>query len=238
MKPVCFFSPADDKNLKYFQMLEASFKKFHPDIPLLRVPPTNDPHFFYRAAPVAALQLMDEYETVIKIDADSIVCGDLSTAWDGDFDAACVYNSNPREFASFPYRLWDINPMNYVNCGLVVMKSRPFVEHWHKLCFSEHFTNYQMREQDLLNIMVHYGDYKIGLLDMLDSFWGLSSKGYWPAIEKQGNGLVLPPQEGYTTENKTIKVIHWAGGADPTKMTDLNLRFKPEVAKHLKWLIS
>jgi lipopolysaccharide biosynthesis glycosyltransferase len=94
------FTIADDNNLKYAEMMEKSLRKFHSeeDLPLvvikgddLKARLTIDPMFFYRATPIIASELLKDYDVVIKIDADSIVTGDLSDAWkEPDIDMACV----------------------------------------------------------------------------------------------------------------------------------------------------
>src|SRR5688500_17071644 len=122
MKPLAFFTIADKANLQYYEMLKNSLAKFHPEIPLIlydeeKVKSYNDPMFYYRATPIIASELMNEYKTVIKIDADTIITGDLSDAWEGSFDVGCVNNSNPREFQSYPISVLNIHPMAYLNAG-------------------------------------------------------------------------------------------------------------------------
>lgn len=241
MNNVCFITPASDNREDEYQKMYASFKKFHPNIPMFRwnqkkINSYKDQNFFYRATPIMAKEMLEKYDTVIKIDTDSIVTGDLSQLWQGDFDVAVVNNSNPREHESYPYTLWDIHPLAYVNCGLVVMKSKAFVNQWLKLCFTGHFNNYQMREQDLLNIMVAYGDYKIKRMDEGDSFYGLASKGYWPDIKLVNNQLLLEKGAQWPDKDKFIKVIHFAGGNVPNKF-NLHTKFQPDVVKYLEGLI-
>jgi len=240
------FCIADDNNLKYAEMMEKSLRKFHSkeELPLLVVSGAdlqkrlvNNPMFYYRATPIIASELTSDNDVIIKIDADSIITGDISDAWKEKSDVSVVLNSNPKEYLAYPYTIWDIAPFEYFNCGFVVMKNKRFVDYWKLLCFSSHFNNYQMREQDLLNIMCHYGDYRIEILDAGDSLWGLSSKGYWQYIEVDNNKLVLNPIEGYPPVQKTIKVIHWGGGnTDPQKM-NYRIRFSEPVCKYLDKLI-
>ena len=234
-----FWSIADNNNLKYFEYLKNSFKKFHPNEELVlfgeeKIRATNDPNIFYRAAPYFSKRLMEEgYDCVVKMDADQIIAGRLDHIWEGDFDIGVVFNSNPREDKIYPIRLLDINPLRYVNCGLIVMKSKKFVDHWWKLCTSEHFNHFQYKEKDLLNIMVHFGDYKVRFLDDESKFHGLASKGYWNMIELRGDKLVLPANQEWNTRDYEIAVLHYAGGNNPKKWDDMNIRFKPEVAKRL-----
>ncbi len=242
---VIAFCPADKNNLKMFEGLENSLRKFHSEkeLPLKLIGPQElesiqDPMKFYKMTPLIAKELLKEYETVIKLDADQIITGDISHVWEGEFDIACVNNSNPREMKALTVTVWDLHPLTYLNCGFVVMKSQKFVDHWWNLCNSEHFDSYQYKEQDLLNIMCFYGDYNVKLLDMGEKWHGLISKGYWPSIKMEGDKMILPasgewPQKG----DREIVCIHVAGGNDPNK-GNLKIRFQKEVYERIKWLTS
>jgi len=256
---VVAFSIADRQNLPYFEMLKNSWQKFHPDIELKlygeeEIKASGDPFFFYRATPLIGRELLKEYDIVVKIDADSIVTGDLSHTWESseDYDVAVVQNSNPKEAKTYPVGVWDINPQIYVNCGYVVMKSKTFVEHWWALCSSYHFNNYQFKEQDFLNILVYYCGYRCRLLDSDgegNKWHGLISKGYWNQIELKyetkdikgslpGKKLILPKNDEWPRGmDKEIDIIHWAGGNTPDKM-NFRIHFKEDMIKHLDWLTS
>ena len=245
MKPVIAFSPADEKNMPLFEKMRNSLRKFHSEeeLPLKLIGPgelarISDPMKFYRMTPMIAKDLLDDYETVIKLDADQIITGKLNHVWEqADYDVACVQNSNPREFKSYPVSVWDINPLLYLNCGFVAMRNKKFVDHWWDLCTSDHFNNYQMREQDLLNIMCFYGDYKVRLLDMSKCWHGLISKGFWNLIELRGDKLILPKNEQWPRdEDKEIVCIHIAGGN--VNKDNLGIYFRPEVLRRLTWLTS
>lgn len=241
-KKVCAFTIADDNNKKYLSMMRSSLRRWHDadELPLIEIvnPELSntlkvDPEFFYRATPTVAAQLIDSYETVIKIDADSIITAPINEAWEGDHDVKVVLNSNPREVKQYPVSVLDLHPVQqYVNCGFVAMRSKEFVEHWLQLCMSPHFHSYQFREQDLLNILVHYGNYNCELLDNGTGFWGLSSKGYWTDIQLKDDQLVLPANTEWNKSDKIIRVIHWAGGNTPNKM-NVHVRFQEDVAKWL-----
>ena len=240
-----YFTIADNNNLPYYEKLKSSLAKFTSDPLILiddpKIKQLGDPHFFYRATPIIAKALLKDYDMVCKLDSDQIITGNLDHIWEGEFDVAVVKNSNPKEDKLNPIRLLDIHPLSYANCGFVVMKSKPFVEHWLKLCMSDHFNNFQYREQDLLNIMIFYmgeafgGAYKVKFLDDGDSFHGLASKGYWPNIVLRGKELFLPPTDGYPDKEKQIRAVHWAGGNQPGKM-NFRLHFSPEVVKRLEYL--
>ncbi len=237
------FTISDKNNLKYFKMFENSLRKFHDqkELPLVLIGPEDlkkrltDKDFFYRATPVIAKEFIDKYDYVIKFDCDQIVTGNLSHLWEGEFDVAVVNNSNPREMKSYPVSVWNINPLAYVNCGLVVMRSEEFVKHWYDQCFQPHFFNYQFREQDLLNILVQYGNYNVRKLDEGNSYWGLASKQYWPEIQLKEDKLILYKSEEWPDKDKEIKILHWGGGNSPDKL-NYNIRFKPDVIERLDFL--
>lgn len=244
MKKV-FWSIADNQNIKYFEMLKSSFQKFHLNEELLligekEIQDSRDNHIFYRATPYFTKYLMEQgYDWVCKLDADQIVTGNLDHIWEEDYDVAVVNNSNPREMKQVVVRVWDIHPLSYINCGFVVCKSKRFVDHWLGLCRSSHFESYQYREQDLLNILVFYGDYKVKYLDNSRKWHGLISKGYWANIERRDNELWLPQNNEWPLlEDKQIVCLHYAGGKRSDKWRDLNIRFKTDVAHYLKKLTS
>lgn len=247
MKKIAF-TIADQNNLQYAGKMINSLRKFHSEkeLPLALIGPEKlkevlpkDPMFFYRATPIIARDLWKQgYDTIIKIDADSVITSRLDHTWDGEFDVGVVNNSNPREMKTYPVSVWNIHPLSYVNCGYVVMKSERFINHWLNLCNSVHFDYYQMKEQDLLNIMVFYMDFKVAFLDAGNKWNGLISKGYWPLVELRDKKLILPKNNEWPAqEDKEICVIHVAGGNVPDKF-NFNIHFKPEVAKWLNEITS
>jgi hypothetical protein len=203
--------------------------------------------------PWFAKHLMKDYKTVVRIDSDAIVTGDITSCWEGDFDVAVAHNANPREIVAQQQlmgrtvNVWDIDPLKeYVNCGFVVMKSERFVDHWIKLCTPERQPRYQFYEQDFLNILCYYGDYKVKFLDNEpdNKWWGLRAKGYWSEVILKDKKLILPKKSGTEQDqwpedtDKELVYLHFAGGNQPGKFDKLDVQFQPEVAKYLKYLIS
>jgi lipopolysaccharide biosynthesis glycosyltransferase len=243
MKPIMFTVAGDEVNLGYAHKMINSFKKFHPDIETRIfgedfVRQMNDPAFYYRATPmIADLLFNDGYDMILKIDADSIVTGDLNHIFEDEtFDFGAVYNSNPREMAKLRVDVWDINPRIYLNCGFVAMRSHDFVRHWLKLCLSPHFNSYAYREQDLMNIIAYYGQYSFKPFDFGNRFHGLASSSYWHHFTIEGDQIYLDPVDDYPNKRKEIKVIHWAGGNVPNKL-NVDATFKGTVKDRLNYLI-
>lgn len=239
-KKIIAFVPADSHNQEYAKLMINSLRKFHSEEELpVRVydNPTGNPIWWYRSTPIIAKELIKEYETVVKLDADQIITESLSFAFEGDYDVAVVNNSNPKEMVSAPYQFLNIHPLAYVNCGFVVMKSESFIDWWYNICHSFLFDATQMKEQDWLNLMVASGNYKVKRLDEGDSFYGLASKGYWPDIILKDKQLILPKGEQWPDRDKIIRAIHWAGGNSPDKM-NYRITFQDDVIERLDELVA
>lgn len=247
------FTIADNNNLKYYQKFKNSWDKFCPNVELKlwdeeKIKKYKQEHWFYKATPIIANELFAEgYDVVLKMDCDQIVTGNLDHIWEGDFDIAVVQNTNPRDIEfckphilSGRHRLsiYFIPELAYVNAGMVVMKNKELVKLWERLC-EIHFKPYRFGEQDLLNILVFYGNYNVRFLDMEDKWHGLVLKWYWKEIEKDGEQLVIRKNDKWPKdEDKVVKVIHWAGGGKMgEKMIELEKWFQPEVVSYLNSLI-
>lgn len=228
-KKIVAFSPCDNNNLVHFQKLEKSLRKFHSEevLPLLRFDnQSGDPDFWYRATPIIASKLLEEYETVIKLDSDQIILGSLDDLINDTekYDVGVVLND-----PTYPIQVWDITHPRYFNNGLVVLKSKEFTYHWLKLCISPHFTNYQFREQDFLTLLCSdYHNYTVKIFDTLAKVYGEVIKPQWTQAEmKDGKVMVGQTQ---------ICVYHSGGGNTPDKM-NYKIRFQPEVVKYIDGLI-
>ncbi len=265
-KPLCIFTTGlDAQNEQYAKKMLNSLYKTNPDIKK-----KADVKFFKQQdaiqrgftfindlkmaymTPIFMKDLLQEYECVVRLDADMIITGDISSCWEGDFDVAVVQNANPREIQTQQammgkvVQVWDINAMDYVNCGFVVAKSEEFVDHWLKLCTPERRNVYQFYEQDFLNILVYYGNYKVKFLDRQpnNKWWNLISKQYGSQFELRDGKLILPDKSGDDREpwpidgDKEIVCYHYAGGNQSPKFHDIDIRFQADVASYLKGLIS
>lgn len=248
------FVVADDNNMELATNFINSVRKFHTEkeLPIdiitgkeLEEYRKDDPHFFYRATPIVAMKYMDEYETVIKADADQIMLGDIKHILSlRNYDVGTVLNYNRVDEKKFGLVTnWIIDPQAYYNCGFVAMKNKRFVEHWLKLCLSEHFEKIQYREQGLLNIMCHFGDYKVKCFDHKDvmhdyyAWHGLVCKGEGVHMVLKDGVVTLPKAEdGYPPEDIIIKIHHYAGGGHEVRTH--RTWFNEDLIKHIDYLIS
>lgn len=254
-KPLIGFIVADDKHLSLANMLMNSIRKFHTkeEFPIDIITGTElknyldaDPQFYYRATPVVAQKYINEYDTVIKLDADQIVLDDLRRILSyKDYDVGTVLNYNrldPRTYGDITVA--SVDPRDYFNCGFVAMRSPEFVRLWARLCFTNHFTKLRFREQDLLNLLCHFGNFKVRCFDFYDAmhgYWGwhgLILKGETNRIELRDGKPVLPKgDDNYPPMDIQAKIFHQGGGNNEIK-GNWKIWFTDEVNEYIDWLVS
>ena len=247
-----FLTIASDKtNLEYYKLMKNSLNKFHPDVPHLLYDEAkikkyqSDPMWLYRSTPLILNEIKDDYDLIIQINADQIVTGSLDYILKGDYELGVVYNYNRVDPAMYgPVSVLDIPNQYYYNLGTVGVHSKRLIENWHRLCYTYHFMNYRYREQDLMNILAYYGDYKVKCFDEYDpitktsAWFGLKNKGEWHKAVMRAGKLILPrAEDGYPERDKEIKIAHWAGGGDALKL-NYHTYFSQECCLYLDWLVS
>ena len=244
-KNIIAFTIFDEKNKPYADIMTKMWRHFHPDIEMREytqkeISETKDQAIFYRATPYFTSKLMDEgYKVVIKVDCDSFIFGSILEHLVEDYDVGVVYNWNRTDWKTYGMvGVFDITPQEYFNCGLVIMKNRKFVDHWLKLCYSKHFDHLQYKEQDLLNVMCHYGDYTVYNLDDNYGTWnGLIAKGENAKLKLvDGKVMAFKAEDKYPPEDKVVKIYHVAGGNQENKM-NYKILFNEEIQKFIEEII-
>lgn len=245
---VIAFTIADDKNMVHAEKMINSFHKFHPDIEvkIYGAKDVGEQKNYYRATPLFAKELIKDYDLVLKLDSDQIITGNLDYLFEEEYDVGTVINFNRVDTKTYGIvTVFNIPPQQYMNCGLVAMRSEKFIKHWWRLCTAPVFDTLQYREQDLLNLIIHYGDYQVECFDYPNktkgySAWhGLISKGEYSKMIMRDGKLVLPKSEDrYPEQEKEIKVLHSAGGGHEKKIGDsYRVYFNDEVIKYIDGLI-
>ena len=249
MKGTIAFTVADANNMKYADKLVKSFKYFHPDIPIRvfgdsEIRKTKDKDIFYKQKPYFANILFNEgFEACLGLDADQIILGKLDYIFDNkDYDVGTVLNFNPLDFRT--YGAITINgvhaPTEYYNAGLVMMRSHKFVKHWLNLCNSKYFSRFTYKEQDLLNIMCHFGEYVVRCFDDADDFahyysWhGLLASREALKMQIVNDEVYLAAQpDGYPSRDIIVKVYHAAMGQTTFDKLNYRLIFNEEVIAYI-----
>lgn len=247
-KPIVAFCIADRNNVKYYEQMKNSLRKWHSEaeLPLIligedKIPSYNDQMFFYRSTALVAKELIDEYEVVLKLDADQLILSPILDELQGDYDVAVVNNANPMEQKTYPVSVLNISPLAYANCGFVAMKSKAFIDYWNTFNHSVLFIGLQFKEQDIMNVMIFSDNYKVKRLDEGDSFYGLASKQYTQYAKLEDGKIILPKnangEDNWPDKPKQLRVFHWGGGNNNPMKGNYRTIFSDEIVKYLDNLV-
>lgn len=249
----CFYAMAYSDNYREMWWdLQLSCKYFHPEIPFeIFIKSAIDrmfPNEFKKGSclPFMAEYLSFKYDTLIHIDADSIVVAPLTDILEEDYEVASVRNNNdfgnagmckPGFTRIIPELNKEIGLQEYLNAGFFVIKNKQVIKEW-ILQNDKYFDIGKLGEQDTMNDIFHSGKYKLNILDSKDkscyygvaNTWGDKSHyESWKDIILHNNKLFL--------YGKQIKVLHLASGSSEDKKFDLDNMFKQEVSEWIKNII-
>lgn len=232
-KPAVCFTIVDDRYYIPVGTLTFinSFKKFHPDIPLVVFRQDMiDKVFaekkinFYMAKPTFAKLLTDEYDLVVNMDADTVVTGRMSKVFDEEYEVGGAWNKNDYEDASFD----EIKPEMYVQAGLVGSRNPKFWDIWEEA--NKNAMRYVRQENDVLNA-IWYRDPDVKnmikvIYDEKEDYYGCKSLGREPEFEVYSDKLWCRGEQ--------VFCYHHAKGAIFPKLQFDRMDFQPEVARWLQ----
>lgn len=152
---------------EHTERLHKQATRLHPDIEFVIIKEADtkdsgDPLFMERATPSIATMLFKDYEQVIKIDSSVQLEGSLDELLNdtGEWATMCVLNFNPKSPPEAPSAVWDVHPLAYTDSRFMIMRDKNFATDWLAMCHKPFFANYKGKENDVLNMLVYYGDYK------------------------------------------------------------------------------
>ena len=266
MKKTVAFTACDINNLKYAKLLIKSFQYFHPEIDFVLF--TNDKSeklegvrrldisgdiamqkdLFYKQKPYFADKLFKEgYEAVLGLDSDMLVLGKLDYIFKHeDYDIGSVLNFNPLDFRTYgPITFSPIHyATEYQNAGLVMMRNHKLVQHWLKLCNDKFFARMPYKEQDLMNIIIHFGEYTHKCFDDADplenyyAWHGLLATHSGLKMKMVGDDVILPKSEdGYPSQDIKVKVWHPASGQQAHNKMNYRIAFSPDVIDRINVIL-
>ena len=230
-KPICFCTNISDSH--YYSLgadkLIKSAHYFHPDIPFI-VLGTEEVNKLggldgFTMAKVMH-QLIDEYEWVVRFDADSMIVGELTELLAaikiGEYDVIGVRNNNDYGMAGVhePISQKGVDTYEYLNAGLVATNSASFIAGWMD-CNVMFGHMCPFGEQSTLNSLAQ--KFKTCILDRKESpvFYGVAGlygnghelETHWDSWKE----IIVAHGELYL-DGKIVKVIHHAGGDNNYKL--------------------
>lgn len=228
----CFFTilTAEYSRCIEYELFEKSFKHFHPDIPLFvvgeseiqKLKQENPSLDLYKAKASAAKLFYNDYDLVVNIDADHFIFGRFDEILKGDYDVAAPSNHNNYENVSISIGSYRGNNYNivpeekYVQAGLIASTSKAFWDTYEAASL-RHADSMTCRDNDVLNLVLQFGNFKFKLLDGgwsptdpdRSCFYGCSSL----ALEN----ICTLVNDVPCINNIPVKCYHVArGGAKPT----------------------
>lgn len=228
----CAFTAVDDR-LYYAEgahIFVNSFKRFHPDIDLIVFrQDTVDKLFaekginWYQAKPYFAELLMEDYDLICNIDADTIILDRLTQVFDDtNYSVGAVWNYNDYENASFE----NITEEMYLQAGMVASTSKEFWLAWQKINATA--MEYLRKENDTLNLLV-YNDLKpnLRIFDKDKDYYGCKSLGREPLF------YIKDGKTYCSTDDGQVVAYHFARGNHFPKLDIPTMPLIDEVKR--KW---
>jgi hypothetical protein len=232
-QPAVCFTIVDDRY--YFPVgthkFINSFKKFHPDIPLVVFRQDMiDKVFaekkinFYMAKPTFAKLLVDDYDLVVNMDADTIVTGRLTKVFDEEYDIGGAWNYNDEENTSVE----NVGVKDFVQAGLVGSRLPHFWDVWEEK--NKDAMDYKCQENDILNLVwYNHPDFKNSkkvIYDKEQDYYGCKSLGREAEFQVYSDKLWCRGEQ--------VLAYHHAHGAIFPKLQFDKMAFQPEVARWLE----
>ncbi len=212
-----------------------SFKRFHPDIPLVVFRQDmidqifNEKKInFYMAKPTFARLLTDKYNLVVNMDADTVVTGRMTEVFDKEYEVGAAWNYNAYENTSVE----NVTEEMYVQAGLVGSRNPRFWEIWEEK--NKDAMQYKCQENDVLNL-VWYNDPEVSkmarvIYDEKQDYYGCKSLGLEPEFEVYSDKLWVRGEQ--------VLAYHHAKGAIFPKLSFEHMDFQANVARWLRQLAS
>jgi len=210
-----------------------SFKKFHPDIPLIIYDESDMKKRnvnYYNAKATFGRVLSEEYDLVVNVDADHFFFARCEEILQGDYEIAAPANFNETDnlvgikvssgITGNGNPNWLVNEVEFLQGGLIASPSKQFWEHY-EYATQKHYNKFVCFENDVLNIVAHTYPYKVKVLDGHYDY-RFAGHNCWygcSIINKEKNCYV--ENEKLMCEGKQVKAYHFAHGSAKKKYQDV-----------------
>ena len=163
----CFFTIVADKTSDDLKRQEDSVNKFYNDIDFVTFETkdinfTGDKMIEKRSIPPILNVLFNKgYEFLIKLPEGAVMTKPISDIMCEEFDMTVFPMKTAEEIKKEPYSVWFIDPAEYFDTSFFMIKNKEMAAQWMNLCYKPFFTNYKNGQRDILNILIHFGNYKV-----------------------------------------------------------------------------
>jgi len=217
----CAFTIADsDLTHRLADRAKKSFNVFHPAIPFFKLDARDEESILgevrestsackaFEIRPRFMSKLLDDYDGVIYLDADTVVCDRLDEFLKGDFDIAGSLN---------------LGDEPYLNAGVSACKSKEFCDEWTHLMYQD---GAGPSNQVYFNQLANTQRYNLKIVDAEKVYYNERSRPYWGKMKTCSDGKLR-------THGRVVKVLHWAGGVSRMEDKLSSSDFNQEVREHL-----
>jgi hypothetical protein len=232
----CFFTIVQSqyRGCIEYELFEKSFKHFHPEIPLFVVDDSEiknlaDKHpgiNLYKIKASAAKLFYNEYDLVVSIDADHFIFSRLDEILKADYDVAAPSNNNQYENVSLSINSYLNNNYNivseekYIQAGLIASTSKSFWDTYESASL-RHADYMTCKDNDVLNMVVQFGNFNFKLLD---GDWSPTSderKCFYGCSSLNMEHLAYIKNDEVKINNIPLKCYHVAKGGSKPKFNQL-----------------
>lgn len=220
----CAFTIADSElTHRLADRVQKSFKVYHPAIPFFKYDARDEKSILgevresssackaFEIRPRFMAKLLEEYDGVIYLDADTVVCDRLDEFLEGDFDVAGSLN---------------IGDESYLNAGVSACMSKKFCDEWTHLMYKPGAGN---SNQVYFNQLATAQRYNLKIVDKEKVFYNERSREHWKKLKVCSDGKLR-------TYGRVVKVLHWAGGVGKMEDKLSSSDFSDKVREHLNTL--
>lgn len=222
----------NSRNLDFKGFLN-SFKKFHPDIPLIvydEADMKKQGVNYYNAKATFGHILSKEYDLVVNVDADHYFFGRCEEILAADYDVACPANFNETDNLVGIKVSSGINGggnhqdlisvVDFLQGGLIASPNKNFWAHY-EYASRKYYERFVCFENDILNLVAYLYPYKVKVLDGHCDYRTKQHKRWYGCsiINKERNCYV--ENNRMMLEGKPVIAYHFAHGGGKKNYTDV-----------------
>ena len=222
----------NSRNLDFKGFLN-SFKKFHPDIPLIVFDEKDMKKHnvnYYNAKATFGHILSKEYDMVVNVDADHYFFARCEEILAADYDVACPANFNETDNLVSIKVSSGINgggnhqdlvsTVEFLQGGLIASPNKNFWVHYEHAC-KRYYERFVCFENDVLNLVTYLYPYNVKVLDGHCDYRNKEHKRWYGCsiIGKEKNCYI---EKGKVMlEGKPVVAYHFAHGGGKKSYTEV-----------------